>query len=147
MPNKNSFVKFIHMTASVRETRPCHIQITPQHDQFKTRITPKLATAIRSPNLQAQRILRSKSYSCVAERNRTVMVVITLKTILDGKVGYHICQETTARRKWERTGNVLTFDRNKLAQMYVSALYQFSVGLENKPAKFSPWSRILSCLV
>jgi len=76
------------MTASVRETRPCHIQITPQHDQFKTRITPKLATAIRSPNLQAQRILRSKSYSCVAERNRTVMVVITLKTILDGKVGY-----------------------------------------------------------
>jgi len=47
MPNKNSFIKFIHMTASVRETQPCVLQITPQHDLFKTRITPKLAIAIR----------------------------------------------------------------------------------------------------
>jgi len=47
MPNKNSFIKFMHMTASVRETHPCRMQITPQHDTFKTRITPKLAIAIR----------------------------------------------------------------------------------------------------
>jgi len=47
VPNKNSFIKFIHMTASVRETHPCLIQITPQNDSFKTRINPKLATAIR----------------------------------------------------------------------------------------------------
>jgi len=47
MPNKNLFIKFIHMTASVRETHPCLIQITPQHNSFKTRINPKLATAIR----------------------------------------------------------------------------------------------------
>jgi len=47
MSNKNSFIKFIHMTASVRETHLCSIQITPQHDTFKTRITPKLATATR----------------------------------------------------------------------------------------------------
>jgi len=40
MPNKNSFIKFIHMTASVRETHPCLIQITPQHDSFKTRKIP-----------------------------------------------------------------------------------------------------------
>jgi len=47
IPNKNSFIEFIHMTASVRETHPCVIQITPQHDSFKARITPKLAIAIR----------------------------------------------------------------------------------------------------
>ena len=47
MPNKNSFNKFIHMTASMWETLPCRIQITPQHDSFKIRITPKLGTAIR----------------------------------------------------------------------------------------------------
>jgi len=47
MPNKNSFIKLIHMTASVRETHPCLMQITPQHDSFKTRINPKLATTIR----------------------------------------------------------------------------------------------------
>jgi len=41
------------------------------------------------------------------------MVVITLKTSSDGKVGYHFCQETVA-----------------------SALHQFSGGLENKPAMF-----------
>jgi len=35
----------MHMAASVRETVPS--QITLQHDSFKTRITPKLAAAIR----------------------------------------------------------------------------------------------------
>jgi len=28
----------------------------------------------------------------VAKRNSTVMLIITLKTILNEKVGYHICQ-------------------------------------------------------
>ena len=45
MLNKESFIKFMHMAASVRDT--CRIQITPQHNSFKTRITPKLATTIR----------------------------------------------------------------------------------------------------
>jgi len=44
----------------------------------------------------------SQSYSCVAKRNSSVMVIIThkkfvmviitLKTILNEKVGYHFCQ-------------------------------------------------------
>jgi len=47
MPNQNSLIKFMHMTASVRETHPCRIQVNPQHNTFKIRITTKLATAIR----------------------------------------------------------------------------------------------------
>jgi len=37
----------MHMTVAVRETHPCRMQVTSQHDTFKTRITAKLATAIR----------------------------------------------------------------------------------------------------
>jgi len=85
------------MTASVRGTHLCRIQITPQHDSFKTRITPKYGYRNQIANLQAQHILRSKSYSCVAERNPTVVAVITLKTILDERVGYHFCQVTVAQ--------------------------------------------------
>jgi len=40
-------------------------------------------------NLQTQHVLASQSYSCVAERNSTVMVIITCKTILNEKVGDH----------------------------------------------------------
>jgi len=29
---------------------------------------------------------------CVAKRNSTVMIIITLKTILNEKVGYNFCQ-------------------------------------------------------
>jgi len=43
-------------------------------------------------NSQTQHILTSQSYSCVANRNRTVMVIITLKTILNEIVGYRFCQ-------------------------------------------------------
>ena len=69
MPNKNSFIKFTHMAASVRETHSFRIQVTPQHDSSKTRITPKYSYRNQIlANLQAQHILRSKSYSCVAER-------------------------------------------------------------------------------
>jgi len=82
------------MTASVGESHLCRIQISPQHDSFKTRITPKYSYRNQIANLQAQHILRSKSYSCVAKRNPTV---ITLKTILDERVGYHFCQVTLAQ--------------------------------------------------
>ena len=43
MLNKNRFIIDAH--GSISEGDPS--QITPQHDSFKTRITPKLATAIR----------------------------------------------------------------------------------------------------
>jgi len=37
-------------------------------------------------------LFASKSYPCVAKLNSTVMVIITLKTILNEKVGYHFSQ-------------------------------------------------------
>jgi len=43
-------------------------------------------------NLQTQHLLMSRSYSCVAKHNSTVMVIITLKTIMNKKIGYHFCQ-------------------------------------------------------
>jgi len=66
------------------------MQITLQHNSLKTKITPKLATAIRYLNYK--HILTSQSYMCVAKRNSTVMIIITLKTILNENVGYNFCQ-------------------------------------------------------
>ena len=45
--NLDSFVKFMHMAASVRETRSCRTQITPQHNSLNTGIKTLLAAAIR----------------------------------------------------------------------------------------------------
>ena len=42
--------------------------------------------------LLTQHIVTSQSDSCVAKRNSTVMVIITLKTVLNEKVGYYFCQ-------------------------------------------------------
>ena len=92
------------MTASVRETHLWRIQITPQHDSFKTRITPKYGYRNQIANLQAQHIRRSKSYSCVAEFNPTL---ITLITILDEGVGYHFCQVTVAQPESSVTDDVI----------------------------------------
>ena len=58
MLNKDSFIKFMHMAASVRDT--CSIQITPQHNLLKTRITPKLATAFRYLMYEHSTFLRYK---------------------------------------------------------------------------------------
>jgi len=79
---------------SMCERDPCHIQITPQHNSLKTRITPKSQVSYRNQisNLQTQHIFTSQSCSCVAKRNSTVMVIITLETILNEKVAYHFCQ-------------------------------------------------------
>jgi len=80
------------MAASVREE--CRIQITPKHNSWKTRITPKLASSyhIQISNLQTKHILTLQSYSCVAKHSSTAMVIITLKTILNVMVGYHFFQ-------------------------------------------------------
>jgi len=45
MVKKDSFIKFMHMAASVKETHAAYI--TLQHNSLKTRVTPKLASAIR----------------------------------------------------------------------------------------------------
>ena len=43
-------------------------------------------------NLQTQHINTSRTYSCVAKCTSTVTVIITLKIILNERVGYHFCQ-------------------------------------------------------
>jgi len=54
----------MHMAASVSETRTVTNISTPQHDSFKTRRTPKLATAIRyliykSSTFLGQKVIRA----------------------------------------------------------------------------------------
>jgi len=67
--NKDSYI-IMSMAASVRD--PGSIQITPLHK-------PKIESL--PSYLQTQHILTSQSYSCVAKRNSTVMVINTLKTL------------------------------------------------------------------
>ena len=83
MFKKDSFIKFMHISASVRETRAVYKQITPQYNSLKTRVIPKLATSYLSQmsNLQTQRILTSQGCLCIAKRNSTVIVIITFKIL------------------------------------------------------------------
>ena len=70
------------------------MQITSQHNSLKTRITPKLATAFIYLIYKQSTFLRDKVIGVLP--NATVlcpvMVIITRKTILNEKVGYHFCQ-------------------------------------------------------
>jgi len=52
------------------------------------------------------------------------MVAITLKTILNEKVGYQFCQVTVAQPEWNRRGHGLP--RKKNAQIFAGTFYQFS---------------------
>jgi len=69
MLNKDSCIKFMHMAASVRET--CRIQITPQHNSLKTRITPNLDTAFRYLICKQSTFLRHKGIRALP--NATVL--------------------------------------------------------------------------
>jgi len=76
-------------------------------------------------NLQTQHILRSQRYSCVAESNSTAIVVITLKTVSNEKVGYQFCQVTVAQPEWDWRGHGLP-ETKLLRSLLVLCLYQFS---------------------
>ena len=70
---------------------PFCIQITQQHNSLKTETTPKLATAFRYLIYKRSTFLRHKVI-CVLPNATvlcTVMVIITLETILNEKVGNH----------------------------------------------------------
>jgi len=67
------------MAASVSEARSVYKLL---HSKLITRITPKFIQHIPTP----------QTYSCVVKHNSTVMLIVTLKTILNEKVGYHFCQ-------------------------------------------------------
>ena len=72
-------------------------------------------------NLPRQQNFRSESYS---ERNSSEMVIITIKTILNEKVGYQFFQETVAQPKWDRRHH--GFPQNEIAQIFADVLYQVS---------------------
>jgi len=100
MLNKGSFIKFMHIAGSVRETRADANHSTPQ--LIENWNNSQVSYHIDISNLQTQHILASQSCSCVAKRNNTVMVIITLKnfvmaiitltTVLIAKVSCHFCQ-------------------------------------------------------
>jgi len=93
MLNKGSFIKFMHIAASTRETRgavPYANHFTAQLNENEN--NSQVSYRHQISNLQIQHMLTSQSYSCVAKRNTTEMVITTLKTILNEKVGYRLCQ-------------------------------------------------------
>ena len=84
----------IHAHGSISERYPCRTQITPQRNSLNTRIKTPLADAIRYLIYEHITFLRHKVIRALP--NATVfcivVVIITLKTILNEKVGYHFCQ-------------------------------------------------------
>jgi len=81
MLNKDSFTKFLHMaSSSVRETRAVYNSLhnTTCIENYNN---TQDSYCIQISNLQTQHILTSLSYSCVAKRNSTVMVIIIFNTL------------------------------------------------------------------
>jgi len=74
--NQDSFVKFMHMAASVRETRAVH---KSQHNSLNTRIKTPLAAVIRYLIYKHIAFLRNKVIRALpnATVSCTVMVIIT----------------------------------------------------------------------
>jgi len=82
--NQDSFVKFMHMAASVRETQ-CHTQITPQHNSLNTRRKTPFAAAIRYLIYKHIAFLHHNVICALPNATVfcTVVVIITLKIILN----------------------------------------------------------------
>jgi len=89
--NQDSFVKFMHLAASVRETRAVH---KSHHSSLNTILKTPLAAAIRYLIYKHITFLRHKVIRALPNATVfcTVVIINTLKTILNEKVGYHFCQ-------------------------------------------------------
>jgi len=74
---------------SISERDPCRTQITPQHNSLNIRFKTPLAAAIRYLIDKHITFLRHKVIRALptAKVFCTVVVIITLKTILNKKVG------------------------------------------------------------
>jgi len=94
MLKKDSFILKIHAHDSISERDPCRIQITPQHNSLKSRITPELAAAFSYLIYKQSTSLRHEVFSALPNATVlcTVMVIITRKTIVNQEVYYYFCQ-------------------------------------------------------
>jgi len=70
MLNKDSFIKLMHMAASVRRPVPYTINSTAQ--LIENENNSQVGYRIQISNLQTKHILTSQSYWCVAKRNSTL---------------------------------------------------------------------------
>ena len=84
----------MHAHGSISERDPCRTQITSQHNSLNTRIKTPLAATIRYLIYKHITFLRHKVIHALPNATVfcTVVVIITLKTILNEKGGYHFCQ-------------------------------------------------------
>ena len=79
---------------SISERDLCRTKITTQHNSLNTRIKTPLAGAIRYLIYKDISFVRHKVICALPNATAfcIVVVLITLKTILNEKVGYHFCQ-------------------------------------------------------
>jgi len=97
MLNKNSFIKPMHMAASVR---PMSYRNHSTAQLIENENNSQVSYRFQITNLQTQPIVTSKLFvHCQMQQycnghnhaKNFVMAVFTLKTILNEKVGYHFC--------------------------------------------------------
>jgi len=80
--NQDSFVKVMHMAASVRD--PCRTQITPQHNSLNTRIKTPLAAAIRYLIYKHITFLRHKVIRALPNATVFCIVVVIIRRVARG---------------------------------------------------------------
>jgi len=78
MLNKDSFIKLMPMTTSVRETHTCTNYSTAQLVKLNSQVSYRNQIS----NLQTLQILTSQSLSSVTKRKSTVIFISTLSFLL-----------------------------------------------------------------
>jgi len=94
IPNKNSFIN--SCTWQHQGGKPVPYTNNSTARLIQNWNNSQVSYRNQMSNLPMQQNFRSESYS---ERNSSKMVIITIKTILNEKVGYQFFQETVAQPK------------------------------------------------